>query len=325
MSLSRRSEALDLEKELPQHENSNHNIKIIMPTYKRLEMLKWAMKSILTQTYKNWTLYVGTDGEQEDNTIGFLQDIAASDKRVIHVHSEKKLGAHKTVEMLLDLIDGNDYVVCMADDDMIYPNCLLHHAVALEMFPDMDLSVGGWHFKNLNDDKVNYEQEVLLYHDEYQLIDRESDLKKVHRFNPYVLVACMYKKEVLRTLSAYETVYENPKYIQWDWLLTALVLTIGYKIVAIPYTIGMYTVRNIEQATNSQSWGRHFIMMWELLDANEMTDEHYDMLKKVVEPHVNKELKEIFFSSLPRKEIETKMLELFDMYYSSKEKMGYVS
>ena len=54
-------------------------VDVILPNYNKAEFLEEAINSVITQTYKNWHLYI-VDDHSEDNTLKLLlEEEQASD------------------------------------------------------------------------------------------------------------------------------------------------------------------------------------------------------------------------------------------------------
>ncbi|MCR5247812.1 MAG: glycosyltransferase, partial [Paludibacteraceae bacterium] len=107
---------------------------IAIPAYKA-NFLEEAIKSCLSQTYKNFELVIVDDFSPED-----LKSIVApflSDERVRYYRNEKNFGAVDVVDnwnRALSFCTGQ-YVICMGDDDRLMPCCLEEYAKLIEKYP----------------------------------------------------------------------------------------------------------------------------------------------------------------------------------------------
>lgn len=107
---------------------------ITIPAYKS-HFLEEAIKSCLSQTYKNFELVIVDDYSPED-----LKSIVApflSDERVRYYRNEKNFGAVDVVDnwnKALSYCTGQ-YVICMGDDDRLMPCCLAEYAKLIDKYP----------------------------------------------------------------------------------------------------------------------------------------------------------------------------------------------
>ena len=61
--------------------NKNTLISIIMPSYNSGDYIRYAIKSVLAQTYENWELII-VDNKSTDNTIKIVNEYLFSNKRI---------------------------------------------------------------------------------------------------------------------------------------------------------------------------------------------------------------------------------------------------
>ena len=99
----------------------NPKISVMLLTYNREKLLPRAIKSVLSQTFRDFELVIvnnaATDGT--DQVIqGFLGDL-----RVVYKKHEKNVGPFGGLNACLDAITG-DYVLNLADDDELVPDAL---------------------------------------------------------------------------------------------------------------------------------------------------------------------------------------------------------
>lgn len=90
-------------------------------TYKRTELLKETLSSILRQTFTDYEVIVGNDYTQEaisGNRLGL------ADRRIRFVNHGQNLGEMRNMNFLLEVSRGR-YFTWLADDDMYAPDFLL--------------------------------------------------------------------------------------------------------------------------------------------------------------------------------------------------------
>lgn len=111
-------------------------VTIVMPTYNRAELLKEAIKSILSQTFKDWQLVVIDDGSS-DYTKEVVKRFAAQNPRIQYVHQNNQ-GVTQARARTVEFVTG-EYVTFLDDDDLYYPNKLNDQVNFLDQHPEVGL------------------------------------------------------------------------------------------------------------------------------------------------------------------------------------------
>lgn len=98
----------------------------VIPTYKRGELLKYALESILVQVAdENVEILIGDNNpERQDITEQYVHTLA--DHRISYYKHQKNLGAAGNWTRVCQLAQG-EWIIMLHDDDMLYPdyfNCL---------------------------------------------------------------------------------------------------------------------------------------------------------------------------------------------------------
>lgn len=110
---------------------------ILIPAYKT-RFLNKAIESVLAQTYSNFELIIVDDCSPE-NIPGVIANY--HDSRIRFHRNIKNCGAINVVDnwnICLDYATG-DYVICMGDDDMLLPNCLLNYCSLIGKYPNLSI------------------------------------------------------------------------------------------------------------------------------------------------------------------------------------------
>ena len=96
-------------------------ITIGLTTYRRKTFLKQAIKSILSQNYKNFELLIGNDYPSKKIT---LKDLGFNrDSRIKIINHKKNLGEVENLNYLLKKCN-TEWFTWMADDDQFHQNYL---------------------------------------------------------------------------------------------------------------------------------------------------------------------------------------------------------
>jgi glycosyltransferase involved in cell wall biosynthesis len=104
---------------------------ILLPTRNRLELLRYAVQSVLDQDFQDWEVVV-SDNASEDDIPGFLAEVA--DSRIRYVRSEILIPVTDNWNLALENSSG-DYIIMLGDDDCLMQRCL---STANQMLLDHD-------------------------------------------------------------------------------------------------------------------------------------------------------------------------------------------
>ena len=100
-----------------------HKVSVFMPTYNQEKYIAEAIESVLSQTYKDWVLYISDDCST-DSTFEIVQSYAAQWPDKIKAYRQKKnLGVTGNCTFLLSQCEG-EYVAFTAGDDLFMPTKL---------------------------------------------------------------------------------------------------------------------------------------------------------------------------------------------------------
>ncbi len=111
----------------------NHKVSIIIPTYNHASYLPDAIKSVLSQTFKNFEIIVVNDGST-DNTVDVLQPYMGMIKYIYKdnggLSSARNVGIRNST---------GEYIVFLDADDMLMPDKLKIQSVILDENPDIGM------------------------------------------------------------------------------------------------------------------------------------------------------------------------------------------
>lgn len=106
-------------------------VSVVMPTYKRPDLLPRAVESVAAQAFRNWELIIADDEDPAGETWRYLQSVATRDKRIRVFQNP---GPHGQ-------IGNNNFVMRQArapwikplyDDDAFKPDCLTRFVQAVQ-------------------------------------------------------------------------------------------------------------------------------------------------------------------------------------------------
>lgn len=120
-------------------ENNKNNplISVIIPCYNAEKYVEQAVRSVMTQTYKNLEILC-CDDCSTDSTLQILQKLAAEDSRIKVIHNEENLRLIDTLNKLVSLATG-DFIARMDSDDICLPERLERQYSYILQNPSVDL------------------------------------------------------------------------------------------------------------------------------------------------------------------------------------------
>ena len=99
--------------------------------------IETAIRSILNQSYRNWTLFLMEDGSKD--TTRALAEKFTADERVKVFSDGRSVGTYPRLNQAIALSRGHDYFAVMDGDDVSYPERLERQIAVLETNPQLDL------------------------------------------------------------------------------------------------------------------------------------------------------------------------------------------
>ncbi len=105
------------------------SVSIVMPTYKRPDLIRRAVDSVLKQTVTDWELIISDDEDPPGKTWAYLQKLAAKDKRIRIVRNPEDHGQIPNNNFVLGQARA-DWIKPLYDDDALKPGCLQRMMVA---------------------------------------------------------------------------------------------------------------------------------------------------------------------------------------------------
>ena len=95
-------------------------VSIIIPTKNRYKLLKRAVDSILSQTYKNLEIVIVDDGST-DNTELIIKELMSNNKHIIYSKLKNAKGANAARNQAIKLSSG-EFITGLDDDDEMMPD-----------------------------------------------------------------------------------------------------------------------------------------------------------------------------------------------------------
>lgn len=166
-------------------------ISVIMGVYnpKEISRLQKAVDSVILQTFGEWELILCNDGsERKYRTV--LEEIAASDERIVLIHNDKNHGLGYALNRCLEAAKGS-YIARMDDDDISVPDRLRREYIFLENHPE---------YQWVGSNAELYDENGIWGTECMPKIPWERDFLK---YSPYIHPSVMFRREVLQEAGGY--------------------------------------------------------------------------------------------------------------------------
>ncbi|MBX9629220.1 MAG: glycosyltransferase [Burkholderiales bacterium] len=108
---------------------------ILLPTRNRLELLRFAVQSVLDQDHSSWEIIISDNASSED-VAGYARSL--EDERVVYVRSEQLIPVTDNWNLALEHASG-DYVLMLGDDDCLMRGCLSKVKCLIDRYAQPDI------------------------------------------------------------------------------------------------------------------------------------------------------------------------------------------
>lgn len=113
----------------------NIKISVLIPTFQRYKLLVRAIDSVQKQSYSNLLICI-YDNASSDDTKTIVEQLKKNDPRIIYYRHEKNIGMIANYTFALQNV-STQYFAFLADDDILYPNCIKLAVDGLEKNQDV--------------------------------------------------------------------------------------------------------------------------------------------------------------------------------------------
>lgn len=93
-----------------------------MPAYNCADYIVESIRSVQSQTYRNWELIIADD-KSTDGTVDIVRVMAGDDNRIRLLETDRNLGPAAARNRAMDVANGN-YIAFLDSDDVWYPDKL---------------------------------------------------------------------------------------------------------------------------------------------------------------------------------------------------------
>ena len=142
-------------------------VSIGLPVYNGEDFLKYALDSLLSQTFRDFELII-SDNASTDNTPKICQEYVLRDKRIRYIRQNNNMGALWNFNFVLKQ-SNKEYFIWVSADDKLHPEFLEKNIDILEKNKNVVCSigdviysdVGNYEFKSNNETKKTFRQRYV--------------------------------------------------------------------------------------------------------------------------------------------------------------------
>lgn len=113
---------------------------IIIPVYNNESTIMETLKSVLTQTCKEWEIIIIDDGST-DNSPSIIQAFCVTEKRAKYFKRSREPKGGSTCRNLGIEISAGEYIIFLDADDLLSPDCLKQRTSKMIENPEFDFAI----------------------------------------------------------------------------------------------------------------------------------------------------------------------------------------
>ena len=199
-------------------------VSIGLPVYNGEDFLKYALDSLLSQTFRNFELII-SDNASTDNTPKICQEYVLRDKRIRYIRQNNNMGALWNFNFVLKQ-SNKEYFIWVSSDDKLHPEFLEKNIDILEKNKNVVCSigdviysdVGNYEFKSNNETKKTFRQRyVKSTYGTY-----ESKVRTYLKFFQASMIYGLYRRDKLQ-----KSITINKIFLAFDLSIILNVLKYG--------------------------------------------------------------------------------------------------
>jgi hypothetical protein len=118
---------------------SNKYFDIVVPCYNCEEYIINTLKSIMSQTYKNFNVYLINDNSKDDTLkiiSKYASNSSSNSSNITIINNEINYGKYISINKILPKLNG-DYMLIVDSDDLIVKNRLLNDLIEFHLYPNI--------------------------------------------------------------------------------------------------------------------------------------------------------------------------------------------
>ena len=203
---------------------NNFKVSIGLPVYNGEDFLKYAIDSLLAQTFRDFELII-SDNASTDNTPKICQEYVLRDKRIRYIRQNNNMGALWNFNFVLKQ-SNKEYFIWVSSDDKLHPEFLEKNVGILEKNKNVVCSIGdviysdvvNYEFKSNNETKKTFRQRyVKSTYGTY-----ESKVRTYLKFFQASIIYGLYRRDKLQ-----KSITINKIFLAFDLAIILNVLKYG--------------------------------------------------------------------------------------------------
>ncbi len=168
-------------------------VSILLSVFNGERFLRQAVDSLLTQTYRDFELWIVNDAST-DQTPQILDQLSREDSRVRIITNERNLGLTKSLNLALAQAQGSS-IARMDADDIALPERLEKQVAYLDAHPDIDVVGTAYQF-------INAQNRVIG--ERHPSTDDEQIRRKLIIHNPFLHSSVLIRRALLDQVHGYD-------------------------------------------------------------------------------------------------------------------------
>lgn len=176
---------------------------VIIPTFKRIHLLKNAVESVLHQTFQNFELIVVNDNP---NDIDAINDLFRTNSKIKIIHHQICKGGNSARNSGINESVG-EFIAFLDDDDIWLPNKLEEHFMAHQKNPEAGLI--------FSDCLYIYNNKITNQKTSYNLPKNVVDAMSKAKFCPATSSMVSIKRACIKTCGLFDE--ELVSFQDWDY------------------------------------------------------------------------------------------------------------
>ncbi|HEY3274285.1 MAG TPA: glycosyltransferase family 2 protein [Methanocella sp.] len=246
-------------------ENDTATVTVIIPTYRRPELLKRAIRSVQNQTYKNLKICV-YDNASGDETESVVTMLAKDDPRISYYCQPKNIGALANFDFGMSRV-ATPYFSFLSDDDVLLPGFYTTVLEGFECHPDAMFSAGSTLFVNVDTRKVVMQELYGWTRDGYFPYP-ESFVRFLEEPRGITWTAVLFRREILDQMGGFCMEVGAPMDLDFELRIAA-----RFPYVVSKKPCAIYTIHKASYSLSGYSDYSYFWPGWLKMISNITTDD----------------------------------------------------
>ena len=211
----------------------NDLVSVIMPMYNAEPFVKYAIESVISQSYYNWELLI-IDDCSKDNSAKIAKEYAEGDERIYYLKTERSSGSPCIPRNIGILRSSGRYIAFLDSDDVWLPNKLDRQ---LPLFDDLYTAIVFSNYEKMNEDGER--------HNRYIKVPAYTTYQQLLKGN---VIGCV--TAIFDTQKVGKIFFENIGHE--DYVFWLAILKQGFIAKSVNSVTALYRVRH--QSISSNKW-----------------------------------------------------------------------